>query len=89
MAKSEKKAPAYKNPAEPVEERVADLLSRMTLEQKVSQMHNSAGEGERACRLYRSKQGEIPVCLWAGPLSAPESLSGHSERFQGALMYRN
>ena len=63
MAESGKGVPAYRNPSEPVEKRVADLLSRMTLEQKVSQMYNSAGEGERACRLYRSKQGEIPVCL--------------------------
>ena len=63
MAESDKRVPAYKNPAEAVEKRVADLLSRMTLEQKVSQMYNSAGEGERACRLYRHKGGETPVCL--------------------------
>jgi beta-glucosidase len=30
--------PAYKNPALPVDQRVADLLSRMTLEEKVAQM---------------------------------------------------
>lgn len=30
--------PAYKNPAVPVDQRVADLLSRMTLDEKVSQM---------------------------------------------------
>ena len=30
--------PAYKNPALPVEKRVEDLLSRMTLEEKVAQM---------------------------------------------------
>jgi len=76
MAKSEKKAPAYKNPAEPVEERVADLLSRMTLEQKVSQMHNSAGEGERACRLYRSKQGEMGRPRFGGHL---DSRDGNTE----------
>ncbi|HPG39135.1 MAG TPA: glycoside hydrolase family 3 C-terminal domain-containing protein [bacterium] len=36
------KLPAYKNPTLSVEERVDDLVSRMTLEQKVSQMVNAA-----------------------------------------------
>jgi beta-glucosidase len=31
-------APAYKNPAVPVDQRVADLLARMTLEEKVEQL---------------------------------------------------
>lgn len=34
--------PAYKDPSLPIETRVADLISRMTLEEKVSQMVNSA-----------------------------------------------
>ncbi len=34
--------PPYKNPALPVETRVDDLVSRMTLEEKVSQMMNAA-----------------------------------------------
>ncbi|MDH4179122.1 MAG: glycoside hydrolase family 3 C-terminal domain-containing protein, partial [Armatimonadota bacterium] len=63
MAQSDSRVPGYKNVAEPIKKRVADLLSRMTLEQKVSQMYNSAGQGERACRLYRSKDGNVPVCL--------------------------
>ena len=33
---------AYKDPSLPLEERVADLLSRMTLEEKVSQMVHPA-----------------------------------------------
>ena len=32
----------YKNPALPIEKRVDDLVSRMTLEEKVSQMMNAA-----------------------------------------------
>lgn len=34
--------PPYKNPALPIEKRVDDLVSRMTLEEKVSQMMNGA-----------------------------------------------
>ncbi len=36
--KSQEKLPDYKNPSLPVERRVADLLSRMTLEEKVAQL---------------------------------------------------
>src|SRR6202171_1053515 len=35
---SQQKAPDYKNPRLPVDQRVADLLSRMTLEEKVAQL---------------------------------------------------
>src|SRR5215207_3730094 len=34
--------PAYKNPKLPVERRVDDLVSQMTLEEKISQMQNAA-----------------------------------------------
>src|SRR5215475_2256342 len=37
----------YKNPSLPVEQRVDDLVSRMTLEEKVSQMMNGAAAIER------------------------------------------
>jgi beta-glucosidase len=40
-------APLYKNPSQPVEKRVADLMSRMTLEEKVSQMMNAAAAIDR------------------------------------------
>jgi beta-xylosidase len=36
--RSQEKSPDYKNPRLPVEQRVADLLSRMTLEEKVAQL---------------------------------------------------
>lgn len=36
------KRPAYKNPSLPIEKRVDDLVSRMTLAEKVSQMMNAA-----------------------------------------------
>ncbi|HEY6242402.1 MAG TPA: hypothetical protein VIX17_00565, partial [Pyrinomonadaceae bacterium] len=34
--------PLYKNPSLPIDQRVNDLVSRMTLEEKVSQMMNGA-----------------------------------------------
>lgn len=37
-ARSHGQVPAYKNPRLPVEKRVADLLSRMTLEEKIAQL---------------------------------------------------
>ncbi|MGA2269745.1 MAG: glycoside hydrolase family 3 C-terminal domain-containing protein [Bryobacteraceae bacterium] len=40
-------APLYKNPDAPLDKRVEDLLSRMTLEEKVSQMMNAAPAIER------------------------------------------
>jgi beta-glucosidase len=39
---AQKDVPAYKNPALPIEQRVDDLISRMTLEEKVLQMQNGA-----------------------------------------------
>jgi beta-glucosidase len=39
--------PPYEDPSLPVEKRVADLISRMTLEEKVSQMMNAAAPVER------------------------------------------
>ncbi len=39
MAKSEQELSSYRNPDLPVEERVTDLLGRMTLEEKVAQLY--------------------------------------------------
>jgi beta-glucosidase len=39
--------PVYKDPARPIEERVDDLISRMTLEEKISQMVHDAPAIER------------------------------------------
>jgi beta-glucosidase len=43
MEAKKKDTPLYKNPKATVEERVADLLSRMTLEEKVGQMNQLVG----------------------------------------------
>jgi beta-glucosidase len=42
QGKAEQPAPAYKDPSLPIEKRVEDLISRMTLEEKVSQMRDHA-----------------------------------------------
>ena len=43
MLSAQQSAPAYKDAARPVAERVADLLGRMTLEEKVAQLDGAAG----------------------------------------------
>jgi beta-glucosidase len=44
---NQQQTPPYKNPALPIEQRVNDLVSRMTLEEKISQMMNGAAAIER------------------------------------------
>jgi beta-glucosidase len=51
------KSPAYKNPDLPVEKRVADLLSRMTLEEKAAQM--IAVDKEVKDSVFIGENGEI------------------------------
>ena len=46
--------PLYKNPDAPLEKRVEDLLSRMTLEEKVSQMMNASSAIERLAMMLRA-----------------------------------
>src|SRR5688572_21433456 len=47
---SQEKPPDYKNPRLPVDRRVADLLSRMTLEEKVAQLTCLWGNRPRSIR---------------------------------------
>jgi beta-glucosidase len=42
QGKAEQPSPVYKDPSRPIEQRVADLVSRMTLEEKVRQMQHTA-----------------------------------------------
>src|SRR5918911_613644 len=46
-ADAQTQTPPYKDPTLPIDRRVADLVSRMTLEEKVSQMMNRAAAIER------------------------------------------
>ena len=52
----------FRNPALPIDERVNDLISRMTLEEKVSQMRDHAA-GDPAAGRSASMTGGTKVCM--------------------------
>lgn len=64
------KAQAYKNPKLPVSQRVADLLKRMTLEEKIGQMSMSGLDGR--------KEGNIGYGVLASPFVSAEQVIKHS-----------
>ena len=51
----------YENPAAPVEERVADLLSQMTIEEKTCQMATLYGSGRVLDTSYLRRQVTMPA----------------------------
>lgn len=57
FAKTDK--PLYKDPKQPVEKRVADLMQRMTLEEKVAQMCQYVGPGHIRQTQAKFKNGKI------------------------------
>lgn len=67
--------PAYRNPRLPVEKRVADLLGRMTLEEKAAQLYCSNWEGEAGAFDLESAPGLFD----AGTISRPSFKSGPRE----------
>lgn len=73
--------PLYKNPQAPVEQRVEDLLGRMTLEEKVAQMrhihfkhYNSDGRVD-IDKLIKSTDGLSFGCVEAFPYSSEQYLN--------------
>ena len=53
-------APAYRDPKRPVEERVADLVSRMTLDEKIAQLEGTwqnRGNLKDSNQLFVDEQG--------------------------------
>ncbi|HKQ54047.1 MAG TPA: glycoside hydrolase family 3 C-terminal domain-containing protein [Pyrinomonadaceae bacterium] len=76
LAQSRGELPPYKNPALPIERRVADLISRMTLEEKVSQMLNSAPAVERL---------DIPAYDWWNEALHGVARAGYATVFPQAI----
>jgi beta-glucosidase len=68
--------PRYLDPKASVEERVADLVSRMTLEEKISQMQNNAPAIPRL---------GIPAYGWANEGLHGVALAGHATVFPQAI----
>jgi beta-glucosidase-like glycosyl hydrolase len=68
--------PPYKNPALPIEKRVEDLVSRMTLEEKVSQMMNGAAAIERL---------DIPAYDWWNEALHGVARAGYATVFPQAI----
>lgn len=73
---SQTPALAYKNPSLPIEKRVDDLVSRMTLEEKVSQMMNGARAIERL---------DIPEYEWWNEALHGVARAGYATVFPQAI----
>jgi beta-glucosidase len=76
LPQSRPELPPYKNPALPIERRIADLVSRMTLEEKVSQMMNSAAAIERL---------DIPAYDWWNEALHGVARAGYATVFPQAI----
>src|SRR5262249_44340777 len=68
--------PAYLSSDLPIEQRVNDLVSRMTLEEKISQMQNNAPAIPRL---------GIPAYGWANEALHSVALTGHATVFPQAI----
>ncbi|HEY0379784.1 MAG TPA: glycoside hydrolase family 3 C-terminal domain-containing protein [Pyrinomonadaceae bacterium] len=76
LPQSRAELPPYKNPALPIEKRVEDLVSRMTLEEKVSQMMNSAAAVGRL---------DIPAYDWWNEALHGVARAGYATVFPQAI----
>ena len=73
---SQAPTPPYKNPALPIEKRVDDLVARMTLEEKVSQMMNGASAIERL---------DVPAYEWWNEALHGVARAGYATVFPQAI----
>jgi len=76
IANGQSGTPPYKDPALPIEKRVDDLVSRMTLEEKVSQMMNGAAAIERL---------DIPAYEWWNEALHGVARAGYATVFPQAI----
>lgn len=51
--------PSYRDPSQPVSERVADLLARMSLQQKVGQVMQADAQGDLDDLVTRQQVGSL------------------------------
>jgi beta-glucosidase len=75
-ASANENLPLYLNPEVPVDQRVNDLVSRMTLEEKISQMQNNAPAIPHL---------GIPAYGWANEALHGVALAGHATVFRKQL----
>jgi beta-glucosidase len=96
MSKTRGDQPAYRDPGRPVEERVDDLLARMTLEEKLAQLagvwahellDDLAFSEEKAQPLIGQGIGQITRLAGASGLD-PEASAGLANRIQAFLVQR-
>jgi beta-glucosidase len=76
FARAQEATPAYRNPALPVEQRVDDLISRMTLEEKSLQMQNAAPAIPRL---------GVPAYNWWGEALHGVARAGYATVFPQAI----
>lgn len=75
--------PIYRNPSRPVAERVADLVGRMTLEEKFWQLYMSPGSLENPAHDYSNGAFGLQVPADTGPDAARK----HAERINDIQRY--
>ena len=76
QGKAEQPSPAYKDPSLPIEKRVADLVSRMTLDEKVRQMQHTAPAIPRL---------DVPSYDWWSEALHGVAFSGYATVFPQAI----
>ena len=89
-AQQQAAVPAYKNPQLPIEQRVIDLISRMTLEEKVSQLGHTAQAIPRlALPEYNWWNEGVHGVAFAGYATVFPQAIGIAATFDEPLMHRD
>jgi len=78
-------APPYRDPQRPIDARVRDLLSRMTLEEKFWQLFMIPGDLDNAANDY--SKGIFGLQISTAPAGGAPSARGHAERVNAIQRY--